>query len=567
MILRYIFFFVIILIFGAWTHGSVSGGPAPVVNSLAVVISSPVTNGGSVATATCASNCTGLTWSIIGGNSAGNFAINSSTGAITTTSSGVTNIVDAHDNFVLTVQASNGNAGNNSAAIDAYADGSVGAPAGTAQYPNLMNLKSVVLLNVIGGSGYSNGTGYAWTSSGGGCSGNASGTVDVVGGALTNGVISGGGSGCTSRPTISVPAGAGGGSGGSIIPSVWQKVPPWKVAGVNYHVGITNGTSLSDPSMGGLPSGATYSGNIVTVSGNNVTLNGWNFCAQGSIALKITGTGATITNNSFCATSHGASQGGYAVEDTSGGAVIEFNEFNGLGVCSYTSGAPQANCAGSGLAMVAMLGITGCGSPTVQWNYFYQSDFKHLNYNGGNCTIPNRKEQFNLYVNSSTCGESTSGCGTHGESEYTCSANAVYSSDFIQFNTAWEQFNRQGNGLEAPMAYIADCGSTISGAQWGYNVVLAPGTGSTTGGGGTYQTGSVGIFNGWGQMSPITFLNNTFQQTYISCTGVLGTCWSSPGTQYVSGLTYQNNVNLDTGNDCEPAAWASPSGNKTGTCN
>ena len=68
--------------------------------------------------------------------------------------------------------------------------------------PHLADTQTVVAINVLGGSGYTNGTGYAWTSSGGGCSSNAAGTIDVAGGALTNPVISSAGSGCTFRPTI-----------------------------------------------------------------------------------------------------------------------------------------------------------------------------------------------------------------------------------------------------------------------------------------------------------------------------------------------------------------------------
>lgn len=132
----------LITLLGAWIHGSSGGGGgggAPVVSSTSFVISSPVTNGGAVGSASCSLNCTGLTWSITAGNSAGNFAINSSTGAITTTATGVTNLVNNNDTFTLTVQASNGGNGSNTTTINSYLDGFPNAPAGTAQQATLLN--------------------------------------------------------------------------------------------------------------------------------------------------------------------------------------------------------------------------------------------------------------------------------------------------------------------------------------------------------------------------------------------------------------------------------------------
>lgn len=69
----------------------------------------------------------------------------------------------------------------------------------------------VTALSGGGGSGYTNGTGYAIGFSGGGGSG-AAGTFDVVGGHVTHLVLTAGGSGYTSRPTMSYSA-AGSGSG------------------------------------------------------------------------------------------------------------------------------------------------------------------------------------------------------------------------------------------------------------------------------------------------------------------------------------------------------------------
>ena len=68
---------------------------------------------------------------------------------------------------------------------NAYTDGCPGAPTGTLEFPNLLDTQAVTALNVTAGSGYTNGTGYALSASGCGGSGFA-GTIDVVGGSLTN---------------------------------------------------------------------------------------------------------------------------------------------------------------------------------------------------------------------------------------------------------------------------------------------------------------------------------------------------------------------------------------------
>jgi len=90
------------------------------------------------------------------------------------------------------------------------------------------NIRSLI---VVGGAGYTNGTNYALTASGGGGSGFA-GLIDVVSGHLTNARITTPGHGFTSVPTIAVPAGAGAGSGGSITPTISTIAPTAKYIAV-----------------------------------------------------------------------------------------------------------------------------------------------------------------------------------------------------------------------------------------------------------------------------------------------------------------------------------------------
>jgi hypothetical protein len=109
----------------------------------------------------------------------------------------------------------------------ALPDGCSGSPLGQPQLPNLLNTQQVLMLNIIPGSGYANGT-YNWATTDGGGSG-ATSTVTVSGGLLGGSdsqgyTITNEGSGYTSRPTI-VVSGLSGGTGGSITPTVYQATP------------------------------------------------------------------------------------------------------------------------------------------------------------------------------------------------------------------------------------------------------------------------------------------------------------------------------------------------------
>src|SRR5579872_3387493 len=155
-------------------------------------------------------------------------------------------------------------------------DGCKGAQAsGIIPYPHLADYKRVVMINVVGGNGYINGNGYSWTSFGGGCSTNATGTVDVVNGALSNGQVTNEGEECTSRPTISVPAAAGAGNGGRIVATVYQLTPhnaepAFNLPGVDYPIGYDSTLTLKDPTnRNDLPACATYKNHVVTIVSNN----------------------------------------------------------------------------------------------------------------------------------------------------------------------------------------------------------------------------------------------------------------------------------------------------------
>lgn len=308
------------------------------------------------------------------------------------------------------------------------ADGCTGAQAhGTIVDAHLADPQVVNDLSVTGGSGYTNGT-FTWTSSGGGCTVNASGSLTVSGGLLgtaahgvpiTGYTITNPGANCTGRPTIAIPGGAGAGTGGSIIASVYQLTPHnctsvsacnsqvaanWNVSCVDFPCGLDTSLTLLDPTTAGLPSGATFSGSTVTLAGSGGVLNGYDFTLHNT-HISVTGNGWTVSNNNFICGAHGTSTGAmYVIQTAVTNVAFKFNTFNGndtIGgtVCDTSTTATLVNS------------FQNSGTFLFEYNLCHSVDAKCINFegNGGTVTIT---EKYNYYYEIGIAGT------THGEAEY-----------------------------------------------------------------------------------------------------------------------------------------------------
>lgn len=381
--------------------------------------------------------------------------------------------------FAADVQKSSGAATvvSNCPQGQALPDGCNGAQSrGTIVNANLANPQSVIALNIIGGSGYTNGT-FSWTSSGGGCSSNASGTITVTGEAIRNQTssytISSGGSGCTSRPTISIPAGATGGRGGRITPTVYQLTPhnaspKWNVPGVDYPVGHDTTLTLSDPTVGRLPCGS-FSGSTVTIASGTCTLNGYDFSLHNT-HLVIAGGTVTISNSKFACISNSLDE--INVSGT-GSTIIKYNTFNG-GASAGVACAPGGQNAAISINNTA-------GSITIEYNYCFNQDSKCIIVsNGGTNGSPLAiTERYNYWYDMGICGGSCS----HGEAEYYYPgvSSGKYVSWTMEFNVMLADFNMSSSSnLTAPAALEAD-GGILSSPISQYNYVLAQGNQAYTG--------------------------------------------------------------------------------------
>ncbi len=451
----------------------------------------------------------------------------------------------------------------------AYADGCSGAPTGTIQYPHIQDGKAVFALAILSGSGYTNGT-YTWTSTGGGCSVAASGTVTVSGGLLggAGGVsytISSEGSGCTSQPTIPIPAGAGSGTGGSITATVYQVRVPWNAPGVDYHVGVPSGTTLVDPTVpANLPSGATFSGSTVSVTGTNVTLNGFDFTLHDtSLSVSATSGTTTVENSKFVI---GTNQNGSQSISWSGAGNLTI-------LNSELDGSSLPGSGGSGFAAIGMLiSNSGAGNLVWEYNYCHDVDSKCFQVGGSSSSGAPRvvTEKYNLFTNISTCASACS----HGEAEYFFTGSATFIQVVNQFNTYYDNFWNNGSTATSIAAIQAD-NLTINGNTVDHNIWMMPGPQATCSSvNANRYTGSADQFDG-SQNDPTTAaLNNvTFAYNYLDGSGVFFNWYhATKNGSTNSGLIYANNVDLGAGGLCNQtntplaAPTASPvGGTYTGT--
>lgn len=421
-----------------------------------------------------------------------------------------------------------------------FADGCAGAPSGSPQFPHMLDTQAVTQLNIIPGSGYTNGT-YTWTTSGGGGTG-ATGTITVSGGKLGSSTsqsytISNEGSGYTSRPTIAIPAGAGSGSGGSITPTVYAARPAWNVPGVDYYVGIPTGTVLKDPTGGGnLPSGATLSGSTVNVTGCNVTLNGLDFTLHNNVVVvNVSGSGCvtTIENSNFQANSTALQTIANITNLGTGGSfVFTQNAYNGL-----------ASIGGTGSGFGVNDPIQGQGTITFTYNYFHNFDSKISQLSGisGN---PLFTEEYNLFADFGYC--SASNC-SHGEAEYTYSGAPNGLKVQFSYNTYHVTFADNVADLTAPHAIQAD-DVNITGTSEDHNVVLAPGPGGTCSSSNNSYTAAGAIYNG--DQEGGTLSGTTFSNDYVDNSGTFFPWYND----YTSGHTVlpvgPNNVDAGSASGC-----------------
>lgn len=425
----------------------------------------------------------------------------------------------------------------------ALADGCPGAQAnGTIIDAHLADAQAVIDLNIDGGSGYTNGT-YAWTSSGGGCSPNASGTVTVSGGQLGGGVrgsaanyaITTRGAGCTSQPTIAIPAGAGAGTGGGIVATVYQLTPHnctsvtacnsavaanWNVAGVDYPIGVDTTLTLSNPSVT-QPSGCTWSSPTLTCTGGG-TINGYAFSGS-QLLLLSTGTW-TVTNSSFTCTSASGQSILYMVTVAKGvSATFKYNTLNG-GAVRTPGVSPGIPCV-SPSGLVAMIDSQqGNGDAlTFEYNICYNFDAVCGDFTGATpgTQIVTFTEKYNYYYGLGICGTGSNSSGPcdHGQAWYGyLTNNATFQINWTStFNVALNHYYEGPTGLSGLASQVGDSYAQVLTSQNNYR--MARGTQSYTGISNADQTSGAVMFCGHQTDPLLGSLSGTMTNSILEYSG------------------------------------------------
>ncbi|MCX7001587.1 MAG: dockerin type I repeat-containing protein [Candidatus Sumerlaeota bacterium] len=278
--------------------------------------------------------------------------------------------------------------------------------------------------------------------------------------------------------------------------------PPWKVAGVDYGVGIPTGTVLKDPTAPGiLPSGASLDtvNHLIRVTGNNCTLDGFDFSLH-NYSIYITGAAnARIINSKFV--------GGVPImaDAAASNTYIGYNDIDGGGV----NGA---------LDFGELLYLLGPGG-TIEYNWIRNAPQHFLSACGGGIII----YRFNVLE------EGGWGIGAH--LNYLQFGGGSYPNPQIVFNTMIQHPSLAGG--EGFQLYTNGTGSITNG-EIGNNTMLAVPNGDRL-------AESYLMHAGSNDQYP-SAVSGTVHDNYMDASGSYGAFY--PG---LSGVSYANNIDLRTG--------------------
>jgi hypothetical protein len=277
--------------------------------------------------------------------------------------------------------------------------------------------------------------------------------------------------------------------------------PPWKVAGVDYAVGVPAGTRLLDPAAIAIAGvSVNPASHTIVVAGSNVTLNGYDFGRAGGWGIYIDekARNTVIANCNFLV---GANH------------LVPINAGAGSGSLTVVDDTFDANV-NSG-EVWALVNYNGSGRFIAQYDSFANSPDDAIDFGPGSMTAVVR---YNVFENLGTDPQA------HADSvQYTSTTSA---NSIISFNTVY-QANPSGNqGLQIE----AQNGSTITNTTVENNVIVALGTGRTM----SYSI-YVGVGSGPNTIDGVVVANN-----YIDFSGAYGPFYPPSGNH----LTYAGNVDM-----------------------
>lgn len=299
--------------------------------------------------------------------------------------------------------------------------------------------------------------------------------------------------------------------------------PPWRVAGVDYAVGVPSSVTLKDPSSVGLPSGCTYASNIVTCQSiAGLTYSGYDHSLHGGIALDLRATltgSVTISNNNFVngATSDPANFYMVTVDGGSANYIFQNNVCDG--------GSPT------------FFHVTGCIQ--YQSSGTYTGLYNACLHIGGHCFVSSSSgtssEKFSYGE-----GMCYSPCAQHGEWQLLLFTGTMTKYTF-DYNTFLEPaaVNQVALTTVVYLSGGSPNGSTITTAEVEYNtsaVNLQPGPG-----------GTVTASSAFVEWSYINVGTTNLTSNYIDPTGAQFCFVDAGGGGARTTINYSGNTNLRDG--------------------
>ena len=329
----------------------------------------------------------------------------------------------------------------------------------------------------------------------------------VAGAAVSLVLLSGVLGHAAAEPPIRVDDGAAGAPAGKpLLPTLLSHYavrPPWKVAGVDYAVGVPAGTTLQDPAtiaIGGVSVDAAK--HSVVVSGSNVTLSGYDFGRAGGWGIYVDekATNTVIRNCNFLV---GANN------------VVPVNAGAGSGNLTILNNTFDAT-SNSG-DVWALVNYNGSGRFVAEYNSFLNAPDDAIDFGPGTMTTV---VEFNVFQNLGTDPQA------HADAvQYT---GTTATNSVISFNTVYQSHPSGNQGLQIE----AQNGSSITKTWVQNNVIVARGA----------RTMSYSIFVG-ADPGPNTLDGVVVANNYIDFSGAYGPFYKPSG----SHLTYSGNVDMTRG--------------------
>ena len=267
--------------------------------------------------------------------------------------------------------------------------------------------------------------------------------------------------------------------------------PPWKVAGVDYAVGVPAGVVLKDPeSLGVIPDGATINihNHTITVMGASVTLDGFDFGLHNGYTVIVQAAGTTVRNSHFLVGTNAGALGTVLSSNSScSNLTLLNNEFDGANIAVT----PQQG---------TTISIFCSGTFTVQYNYFHNSGGDMIDINSST-TAEVDVIRYNLFKDI--------GVNTAHEDTIQWFNSTIGSGSVVRFNTVYQTVNTPGPGNGLLVELSEGSAATMTGLDSSNNTVISLAACSTCNWG-------VGFYAALGGVADHVSVRNNF----IDATGI-----------------------------------------------